>query len=345
MLTPRQELILSAIIEDYVRMAEPVGSRALAKHDDIQFSPATIRNEMADLEEMGYLTQLHTSSGRIPSQKGYRFYVDNLLQQQGGFDRATGERLREFFTSRIDEVEKAVREVTTVLSSLTRQTAIVLGPKMYTEKVRKIELVPLARGRVVAILVTDAGHVENCAVQLSEDIRVEDLESIVHVLNDKLVGVPISRLRSNLYSKLSEELAQTVERFEDALAVLNEVCQVSQREEPVYIGGASNMLSQPEFHDVEKAQTILTLLEQGQTVASLFPTEGLGLQVRIGAENPIGALQDCTVITTTYSLHGRPVGHIGVLGPTRMDYNRIMQILNYTSESMTQMMSRWIEGH
>lgn len=344
-LTPRQELILSAIIEDYVRMAEPVGSRSIAKHEDIQFSPATIRNEMADLEEMGYLTQLHTSSGRIPSQKGYRFYVDNLLQQDDPFERDASENLRAFFTSRIDEVEQAAREISTVLSSLTKQTSIVLGPKMYTEKVRKIELIPIARGRAVAILVTDTGHVENCAVHLSDDIRVEDVESIVHVLNDKLIGVPISKLRSHAQSKLSEELAQTLERFEDALAVLNEVCQVGQREEPVYIGGASNVLSQPEFHDVEKAQTILTLLEQGQAVASWLPMEGLGLQVRIGAENVHGALQDCTVITTTYSLYGRPVGHIGVLGPTRMDYSRIMQILNYTSKSMTKMMSRWMDGN
>ncbi|GLG00314.1 heat-inducible transcription repressor HrcA [Alicyclobacillus hesperidum subsp. aegles] len=344
MLTPRQQLILSAVIEDYVRMAEPVGSRALAKHEEIQFSPATIRNEMADLEEMGYLTQPHTSSGRIPSQKGYRFYVDNLLRQ-GHVDRSAGAFLKDFFTKRIDEVEQVVREVSTMLSSLTRQTSIVLGPNMYTEKVRKIELIPIGSGRAVAILVTDTGHVENAHVHFSEDIRVDDVEAIVNVLNDKLVGVPISKLRSNLYAELAEELSRTVERFEDALAVLSEVCQVTDREETVYIGGAANVLSQPEFHDVEKAQSILSLLEQGGTVTSWFPKDERGLTVRIGAENSVGALQDCTVMTTTYSLYGHPVGHIGVLGPTRMDYNRIMQILQYTSAALTEFLTRWSTGN
>ncbi|WAH38535.1 heat-inducible transcriptional repressor HrcA [Alicyclobacillus dauci] len=343
MLTNRQQLILSAIIEDYVRVAEPVGSRALAKHETIQFSPATIRNEMADLEEMGYLTQLHTSSGRIPSQKGYRFYVDNLMQQ-GEVEMNTVAILRSFFSKRIDEVEQVVREMSTVLSNLTRQTAIVLGPKMYTDKVRKIELIPLTAGRAVAILVTDAGHVEDCTVHLSEDIRVEDVESIVNVLNEKLVGIPVSKLRSNLYSKLAEQLSRTVERYEDVLAIVEEFCQVGGRDEPVYINGAANMLSQPEFHDFEKAQSLLSLLETGHVVSRQLPLEGMGFQVRIGAENPAGPLQDCTVITTTYSLSGKPVGHIGVLGPIRMDYSRIMQILDFSSRSMTALLTRWTEG-
>lgn len=342
MLTTRQQLILSAIIEDYVRLAEPVGSRALAKHEEIKFSSATIRNEMADLEEMGYLAQLHTSSGRIPSQKGYRFYVDNLMQDSHTqMDNVS--TLRSFFAKRIDEVEQVVREMSVVLSNLTKQTAIVLGPKMYTDRVRKIELIPLTAGRAVAILVTDAGHVEDCTVHLSEDIRVEDVQSIVNVLNEKLIGVPMSRLRSSLYSQMAEELATKVERYEDVLAVLEEFCQVGQREEPVYIGGAANMLSQPEFHDVEKAQSLLALLERGQSVTHWLPLGGTGLQVRIGAENAIEPLQDCTVITTTYCLSGLPVGHIGVLGPTRMDYGRIMQILEYTSKSMTALLTRWTE--
>ncbi|WP_206917370.1 heat-inducible transcriptional repressor HrcA [Alicyclobacillus suci] len=345
MLTNRQQLILSAIVEDYVRMAEPVGSRALAKHEQIQFSPATIRNEMADLEEMGYLAQPHTSAGRVPSQKGYRFYVDHLMPQDPVELDSTAEALRAFFTQRMDEMEQVFREMSTVLSTLTKQTAIVLGPKMYTDKVRKIELIPLAKGRAVAILVTDTGHVEDCTVHLSEDIRVDDVEFIVNVLNDKLVGVPVSKLRSSLYSQLEEELTKRVERYEDVLAIVEELCQVGHREEPVYIGGAANMLKQPEFHDVEKAQPLLSLLEAGHTVTRWLPLEGLGIQVRIGEENPEGPLQDCAVITATYSLADSPVGHIGVLGPTRMDYGRIMKILEYTSRTMTNLLTQRMEGN
>lgn len=342
-MTSRQELILGAIIENYVRMAEPVGSRALAKHEQIQFSPATIRNEMADLEEMGYLAQPHTSAGRIPSQKGYRFYVDNLMES-GRVERDTSVILREFFSKRIDEVEQVVREMSVFLSNLTKQTTIMLGPKMYTDRVRKIELIPLSRGRAVAILVTDSGHVEDCTVHLQEDVRVDDVQAMVNTLNDTLVGVPISKLRSGLYSQLSEQLKRRVERYEDVLAVLEEVCNVGYREEPLYIGGAANMLSQPEFHDVEKAQSILSLLEAGHAVSQFLPLDGIGLQVRIGAENPTGPLQDCAIIMTTYSLSSIPVGHIGLLGPTRMDYSRMMHILDYTSKSMTDFMTRLSDG-
>lgn len=324
-------------------MAEPVGSRALAKHNQILFSPATIRNEMADLEDMGYLTQPHTSSGRIPSQKGYRFYVDNLMRA-GQVERDTALILKDFFANRIDEVEQVVREMSSVLSNLTKQTTIVLGPKMYTDRVRKIELIPLSNGRAVAILVTESGHVEDCTVHLSEDIRVDDVEAMVGALNDTLVGIPIAKLRSGLYSQLAEELTRRVERYEDVLAVLEEFCVVSQRDEPVYIGGAANMLSQPEFHDVEKAQSLLSLLEAGHTVSQFLPLGGVGIQVRIGAENPSGPLQDCAIITTTYSLSGLSVGHIGVLGPIRMDYGRIMQILDYTSRSMTALLTRLSDG-
>lgn len=340
MLTPRQQLILSAIIEDYVRMAEPIGSRALAKHEEIQFSPATIRNEMADLEEMGYLTQPHASAGRVPSQKGYRFYVDNLLRL-GQMDRETGEFLKSVFTKRIDEVEQVAREVANVLSMLTKQTAIVLGPKTDTEKLRKIELIPLSGGRAIAILVTNTGHVETVHVRFSSEMQADDVETLVRVLNDKVVGVPISELRRTLYAELAGELRRTVERFEDAIAILNEVCQVPEREEAVYIGGASNMLAQPEFHDVGKAQPILSLLEQNTSVSSWFPKAEDGIEVRIGAENTVVELQDCTVIATTYRLGGVPVGHIGVLGPTRMDYNRVMQILSFTSQALTEFLTRF----
>ncbi|ACV59010.1 heat-inducible transcriptional repressor HrcA [Alicyclobacillus acidocaldarius] len=340
MLTPRQQLILSAIIEDYVRMAEPIGSRALAKHEEIQYSPATIRNEMADLEEMGYLTQPHASAGRFPSQKGYRFYVDNLLRL-GQMDRETGEFLKSVFTKRIDEVEQVAREVANVLSMLTKQTVIVLGPKTDTEKLRKIELIPLGGGRAIAILVTNSGHVETVHVRFSSEMEADDVETLVRVLNDKVVGVPISELRRTLYAELAGELRRTVERFEDAIAVLNEVCQVPEREEAVYIGGASNMLAQPEFHDVGKAQPILSLLEQNESISNWFPKAEDGIEVRIGAENAVVELKDCTVIATTYRLGGVPVGHIGVLGPTRMDYNRVMQILSFTSQALTEFLTRF----
>lgn len=340
MLTPRQKLILNAVIEEYVRSAEPVGSRSLSKHHDIQFSAATIRNEMADLEDMGYLGQPHTSAGRVPSQKGYRFYVDNLLQRPR-IDPAAVQTLRQLFEQRILEVERVVQQTSLLLSHLTQQTAIVLGPRMYRETVRQIDLVSIGRGRAVVILVTDSGHVQDRHVQLSEDIAVEDLTYIVKMLNGKLKGVPLSRLRSHMYREIAEEMASTVERYEDALAVLEELCHVRTEDERVYVGGAANILNQPEFRDVEKVKPLIEMLERADAAVQLLPSDESGLQVRIGQENSVEPLQDCTVISATYSVGGSVVGRIGVLGPTRMDYARVMQILDYTSRSLTKILTDW----
>jgi len=340
MLTPRQQLILSVIVEDYVRSAEPVGSRTLSKHTNIQFSAATIRNEMSDLEEQGFLDQPHTSAGRIPSQKGYRFYVDNLMQGTE-IDQVSVDALRDVFRQRMAEFERLISQTSTVLSQLTQYTSIVLGPKMYQEKVRRIELVPLGKGHAVAILVTETGHVHDRQVLLSDDIAPEDVQQIVSALNAKLAGVPLYHLKSRLYREVSNELANTLEHYEDALAVLEEVCKVEQSPvDRVYVGGATNILAQPEFRNVDKVRPLLAMLESTKDAVQMLPTGKIGIQVRIGEENTATALQDCAIISATYTLDGRPVGHIGVLGPTRMDYARVVKILDYASRNLSRVLSK-----
>lgn len=340
MLTPRQQMILSVIVEDYVRSAEPVGSRTLSKHANIQFSAATIRNEMSDLEDQGFLDQPHTSAGRIPSQKGYRFYVDNLMHGTE-IDPASVETLRELFRQRIAEFERVIAQTSTVLSQLTQYTSIVLGPKMYEEKVKRIELVPLGKGHAVAILVTETGHVHDRQVMLSEGISPEDVQEIVRALNAKLSGVPLYHLKSRIYREVSNEMANTLERYEDALAVLEEVCKVEQTpSDRVYVGGATNILAQPEFRNVDKVRPLLAMLESTQAAVQMLPVGTIGVQVRIGEENTAAALQDCAVISTTYTFGGRPVGQIGVLGPTRMDYARVVKILDYASKNLSRVLSK-----
>lgn len=343
MLTSRQKLILNAVIEDYVQSAEPVGSRTLSKHDEIQFSAATIRNDMSDLEEMGFLDQPHTSAGRIPSQKGYRFYVDNLLQvtsPDAQPDFTTLQTLRDVFQSRIVEVERVIQQTSHVLSNLTNQTAIVLGPQVFQEKVRRIDLIPLGSGRAVAILVTDSGHVEDRQVKLAEDLPMDELAAIVQALNEKLVGVPLAKLKSRMYREIAARLADTVGRYEDALEWLDDLLSAHLGDERVYIGGASNILNQPEFQDVEKVKPLLSLLETSTTAGLVLGgDETAGVQVRIGQENEVASLQDCTVISATYSVSGSIVGRIGILGPTRMNYARIIQILDYTSRTLTKILT------
>ncbi|MCL6549323.1 MAG: heat-inducible transcriptional repressor HrcA, partial [Alicyclobacillus sp.] len=253
MLTSRQKLILSAIVEDYVRSAEPVGSRALSKHNEIHLSAATIRNEMADLEEMGLLDQPHTSAGRIPSQKGYRFYVDNLMMK-AEMDAETLAALREVFVQRMAEVERIIQQTSVVLSQLTQYTTIVMGPRLNAGRIKRVDLVPLAHGAAVAILVTDTGHVVSRQVLLSEDLTPEDLTQIVNLLNAKLREVPLAKMRSHFYREVAAEMARTLEHYEDALAVLDELCNVDPDSGRVYVGGTTNILVQPEFRDVDKVR-------------------------------------------------------------------------------------------
>ncbi|GGJ09365.1 heat-inducible transcription repressor HrcA [Alicyclobacillus cellulosilyticus] len=344
MLTPRQRLILSAIVEDYVRSAEPVGSRTLSKHDEIHLSAATIRNEMSDLEEMGYLDQPHTSAGRIPSQKGYRFYVDNLMGRVE-IDNQTLSVLREHFQRQRGEMERLIHETALVLSELTQYTSIVMGPHVYQEKIRQIQLIPLRPGAAVAILVTDTGQVETRHVQLSEGVSSDDVVRMVNLLNDKLAGVPLYRFRSQLSHEIAEELARVTERYDDAMAFLDELARLAEARERVFVGGTTNILAQPEFRNVDKVRPLLALLERPDRVSQMLPAaQTPGVQVRIGMENGIPTLQDCTVVSATYTIQGVPVGSIGVLGPTRMNYARVIRILEYVSHALSDWMTKQASG-
>ncbi|MDP9727368.1 heat-inducible transcriptional repressor HrcA [Alicyclobacillus tolerans] len=339
MLSHRQRLILHAIVDDYVRSAEPVGSRTLSKHHDIQFSAATIRNEMADLEELGYLDQPHTSAGRVPSQKGYRFYVDNLMDEPS-VDRKTVATLRSLFEQKLSEMERLIQQTAQVVSHITQQTSVVLGPRTHQERVRKIEMIPIAPSRAVVILVTDTGHVQDRQVQLSDDVAGEDIASLVKLLNDKLVGVPISRLRSRLHRVASAELSTLLASYEDALAFLDELSEASQRSHQVYIGGAANILAQPEFRDVDKVRPLFELFERTEELGNLLPNAERGsIGVRIGSENVALPLQDCAVIGAEYRIGNEVVGRLGVIGPTRMDYARIVKVLDYAARALSKLLT------
>ncbi|WDL99597.1 heat-inducible transcriptional repressor HrcA [Alicyclobacillus sp. ALC3] len=340
MLSDRQKSILSMVVEDYVRSAEPVGSRALSKRGEIQLSAATIRNEMSDLEELGYLDQPHTSAGRIPSHKGYRFYVDNLLSRRE-IDKDTLSVLREVYVEKMTEVEQVFHQTAILLSQLTQYTAIVLGPQVYQEKIKSIQLVPLHERAAVAILVTDSGQVQSRQVQWVEDISTDDMTQLVNLLNARLQGVPVANLRSRSYREIANELANVMEHCENAVAMLDELrAAVEDQDDRLYVGGTNNILAQPEFRDVDKVRPVLALLEQAHSARKLLATGGKGVQVRIGLENGAGPLQDCTVISTSLHVNNEPFGSIGVLGPTRMDYARVMQILDYAGQTLTRGIQR-----
>ncbi|MDB5052235.1 MAG: HrcA family transcriptional regulator [Bacilli bacterium] len=339
MLSERQRMILNAIVDDYIRYAEPIGSRSISKRGDVGFSPATIRNEMSDLEELGFLEQPHTSAGRIPSNKGYRYYVDHLVQYGALSTHELGV-MKGFFAEKINEVEQAVQQVATILSGLTNYTSIVLGPEVFNTTLKHLQIVPLDERTAVAIIVTSTGHVENKTFTLPEGIPMAEVEKITAILNAKLVNVPIVQLRSKLYNEIGSELSKYVDRYEELLHVVEDVLKADEQDR-IFLGGATNMLTQPEFKDVDKVKHILDMLDEKPNLMRMFTSMPEGIQVRIGTENSVEAINNCSLITASYSIEGQFLGTIGILGPTRMEYGKVIRLLDYLSRDMSLILGRW----
>lgn len=339
MLTERQKLILNAIVDDYIRSAEPVGSRTISKRGDVNFSPATIRNEMSDLEELGYLEQPHTSAGRIPSHKGYRYYVDHLVKR-GNLSVQELDALRTFFTEKLQEMEHLIQHVATMLSSLTNYTSIVLGPELLSTTLKHLQIVPLNDKTAVAIIVTNTGHVENKVVTIPDGMSVLDIEKMVNLLNARLSGVPLLQFKSKLHNEVSSELGRYVAKYEELMSMIESVLQ-SDEEDRIFVGGTTNMLTQPEFRDVGKVKGILDLFDEAHTLVKLFSEASPGIQVRIGAENSVEAISNCSLITASYSIDGQLLGTIGILGPTRMEYGKVISLLDHLSKDMAVLLARW----
>ncbi|GIP51663.1 MULTISPECIES: heat-inducible transcriptional repressor HrcA [Paenibacillus] len=341
MLTERQRMILTAIVDDYIRSAEPVGSRSISKRGDVGYSPATIRNEMADLEELGFLEQPHTSAGRIPSHKGYRYYVDHLaplnLLEPNEF-----KMMKTFFAEKLNAIEQVVQHAGTILSHMTNYTSILLGPEVFHTSLRHFQLLPLGENTAVAIIVTSTGQVENKTVSIPSGVSVSDMEKVVNLLNRKLTGVPIYKLKTALYNEIGQEMQRHVEHFEELMNVLDEALDGGQDGQRLFLSGTTNMLNQPEFRDIDKVKSILDLFEETPTLMKMMisASTGTGIQVRIGTENDHQAFANCSLITATYAIEGEAVGTIGILGPTRMEYARVIGILDILSKDLTKFLSR-----
>ncbi|WP_033828367.1 heat-inducible transcriptional repressor HrcA [Bacillus andreraoultii] len=333
MLTERQLLILQIIIDDFIRSAHPVGSRSLAKKNGISFSSATIRNEMADLEELGFIEKTHTSSGRVPSEKGYRFYVDHLISP----NKVTNDeikRINDLFNEKIYELEKVVQNSAKVLSELTEYTAIVLGPNVKDNKLSKFQIIPINNETAVAVIVTNTGHLEHRMFSLPPSIHPSEVEKTVNILNERLVGVPLPDLQVKLLTEVVTLFKENVDNYESMLRTILGVLSIPNNEK-LYYGGKTNMFKQPEFQDIEKVQGLLSLLEEEADFYHMLKQTPFGINVKIGTENKIPAMDDCSLITATYNIGQEQVGTIAILGPKRMQYSRVITLLNLLSENLT----------
>ncbi|RKD23985.1 heat-inducible transcriptional repressor HrcA [Ammoniphilus oxalaticus] len=342
MLTTRQIQILNAIVDNYIQGAEPVGSRTISKRKDIKFSSATIRNEMADLEEMGFLEQPHTSAGRIPSQKGYRFYVDHLLSPFQ-LKPADVQQARQLLAERYYAAEQIANQTAAILSSLTNYTSIVLGYEVRDAKLKQIQLIPLNETTAVAIIVTTTGRVQNKTIRVPEGVPIEEIEKLVNFLNIKLAGIDLPDLKKHVHQELTTELQRLLDDYESALQLIEQTFQ-TETEEHVVLKGTTNIMMQPEFRDVEKVKEILEFLEQSDQLIKHFNTAVEGIQVKIGTENREIAINNCSIISATFHLDGTPIGSIGILGPTRMEYGKVIGVVDFIAKDLSQALDRFYKG-
>ncbi len=338
MLTERQLLILQVIVDDFIHSAQPVGSRSLAKKDDISFSSATIRNDMADLEELGFIEKTHTSSGRVPSEKGYRYYVDHLLTPQLLKNEELN-MLNSVFADRVYELEKLVQKSAQILSDITNYTSIVLGPNVRDNRLRKISLVPLNADKAVAIIVTDTGHVENKVISIPPSFDASQLEKVVNILNEKLAGVPLLELSDKIYNEVALLFKKHVHDYGQLMHSLADTLR-SAPEGKLFFGGKTNMLMQPEFHDIERVRLLLSLIEHEKELYNHIARNPRGLHVKIGSENNDPAMEYCSLVTATFHVGQEQFGTIAILGPTRMDYGRVIPLLESFSNDFSTALMR-----
>ncbi|MGI6777461.1 MAG: heat-inducible transcriptional repressor HrcA [Acetivibrionales bacterium] len=335
-LDDRKSRILEAIISDYVETAEPVGSRTIARKHQLGFSSATIRNEMADLEEMGYLAQPHTSAGRVPSDKGYRYYVDQLMKIRHLTEKES-RIIREAMEERINELSQLLKLASNVMSRFTKYTSLAIAPQIKKSTLKAVQVVPIESNKVLVLIVTSAGVVKNSTVKLQSALLPDVVARISNFLNEKLNGRIIETLASSISSEVEKEIGVENAIIAPVLEGINDCIHQIESSE-VYLEGTTNILNFPEFSDISKAKELLDIMDKKEVLLKLFRSSGgkYGINVQIGEENELEKIKDCSLVTATYSMGNVVIGSIGVIGPKRMEYERVISSLNFIRKRINQ---------
>ena len=328
MLNERKKKILQIIIEDYISSAEPVGSRTIARKYDLGLSPATIRNEMSDLELLGYLEQPHTSAGRIPSAQAYRFYVDALIETGTLTDNDMA-LIDGWYNERRRNIDDIFQSTAKILSRMTQNVSMVLTNQQTIANFCYLKFLPLDSQHAILCIVADDGSIDTNVVDIPLGMSSEEM--------DYLAGKMSKLLEDRNLSDISVEILQNVHTdvVEDKLifsSLLQAVRKMTGRrqEQKVFLGGTKQLLNQPEFRDVERVRNLLGILEEEKVLKDLLQGgEDSGLKVTIGSENKFTSIQDCSMVQATYRLNGQIVGTMAVLGPTRMEYGKVISVMDY----------------
>jgi len=341
-LNERKLSILKAVIDDYIITGLPVGSRTLSKKNMFALSSATIRNEMADLEELGFLEQPHTSAGRIPSNQAYRFYVDRLMKVSK-LTPAEANKIRGYFETRISEIEQVMERAAQALSDTTHHISMVLKPQLKKSLIKRIQLVKITERKAILLVITSAGLVKDTVIVVPEGITADFLEVVSNLLTEKFSGKTLEEAEKDMLLRIESQSTLNREFVADVLSVIENSVE-PQGEQGIVLGGTQNIIDFPGFMSVEKARNLVTLLETKDMLYGLMKkaTE-LEFSITIGKENEAAELADMSVVTATYKIAGKTLGSFGVIGPTRMDYAKIVSILGHVSSSLNSILSGFME--
>ena len=327
-LDERKITILKAIIKTYLETGEPVGSRTISKYTDLKLSSATIRNEMSDLEEMGYILQPHTSAGRIPSDKGYRFYVDQIMQEK---EQEVTE-VKELMIQRVDRVELVLKKLAQLLATNTNYAALISGPQYHRNKLKFIQLSMMDDGKLLIVTVVEGNLIKNTMVDVPRNISREELLNLNILLNSALNGLTIEEINLDVISRLKEQAGVHSSLVDTVLTEVARAIRADEEDLQIYTSGATNIFKYPELSDGVRASELLKAFEQKDVLQELITdvneaSDETGIQVYIGNETPVQTMKDCSVVTANYDLGEGIRGTIGIIGPKRMDYEKVLGTL------------------
>ena len=328
-LDERKKQILYAVIKTYLDTGEPVGSRTISKYADLNISPATIRNEMADLEELGYLMQPHTSAGRIPSDKGYRFYVDRMLEDE----KKEVEEMKEILVEKADKMERLLKQVAKSLAVNTNYATMISAPQTHRNKLKFIQLSKMDSTRIIAVIVAEGNLIKNQIIETEDAIDDETLLKLNILLNTNLSGLTVEEINLGMISKMKEQAGIHSEIVSYIIDAVGEAIKPDDDLE-IYTSGANNIFKYPELSDNERASEIINAFEEKKQLTEIVyetmqkdESESKGIQIYIGDESPVDNMKDCSVVTATYELGEGMKGTIGIIGPKRMDYDKVVKTL------------------
>ncbi len=333
MLDNRKKRILQAVIDEYINTAEPVSSSALVQKYNLDYSSATVRNELAELEKNGYLDKTHTSSGRVPSEKGYRFYVDELIKD----DDVSLEEIKYIqskLSEKVNEIEELTKITTSTLSEITHYPTVAIGPKTDMQIIEELKFVLLGSRMLMVVIVTDSGLVKETIIKYDNDVTQNQVDTLNNLFNTKLKGKPLSKIDKPMEEYIFSEISYSIDVIKP---IIDQINKIVEEQESIYLEGANKAFDLPEFKSMEVAKNFINILDTKELVIDML-NSGVAkdINVYIGDENENEQLKDFSIVTFKHSVGDKDMGTIGIIGPKRMDYSKVISVMKYISKKLNK---------